>query len=115
MDGGMLCHPFRVAFQVLLGTRLLMRLAENRSFSWSKRNGYRQDNSNYSLLFIYASIKSLITATKLQLDLGMPMASMMKIGSEVFGGHAREVDVLVELKNGNDLLCFRRKYLTLVL
>jgi hypothetical protein len=33
MTGGMLCNRFREALQVLLGTRLLMRFAENRSFS----------------------------------------------------------------------------------
>jgi hypothetical protein len=47
----MLCNRFREALKVLLGTRLLMRFAENRSFSWSKKK--RVSPGQQQLLFAF--------------------------------------------------------------
>ena len=38
------------------------------------------------------------------------MVSEMAMGSEVFGSCAGEINVLIELKNGDDLLCCGRVF-----
>ena len=43
------------------------------------------------------------------------MTSVMAIGSEVFGRYVGEIDVSVELKNGDGWLCCGWKYLKLML
>lgn len=45
----------------------------------------------------------------------VPMASLMAIGSEVLGGCAREIDALVEIKNGDGLLRCGLNYLRIIL
>jgi hypothetical protein len=42
------------------------------------------------------------------------MASVMAIGSEVFGSSVGEINVSVEKKNRCDRLCCGRKYLTFI-
>ncbi len=60
--------------------------------------GYHQVSSNYRLPLIVASIKSLMTGSRLRSDLEEPIASVMGIGSEVCGRCVEEIDVSVEVE-----------------
>ena len=42
------------------------------------------------------------------------MASLMEIKSEVFGSCVEEIEVSVEVKNGDLLLCYECKYLKFI-
>ncbi len=66
----------------------------------------QQGNSNSHLLLIVASTKSQKTGIRLQCGLEEPMASVMAIGSEVFGSCVGEIDVSVEQKDVVVWLCY---------
>ena len=51
----------------------------------ARRNGSHQDSSNSLLLLMFGSIKSQRSGIKLRRDFARRMASVMVIGSEVFG------------------------------
>ena len=80
-----------------------------------KRNGYHECKCNYLLLLIYASIKSLLIGVKLCCDLEEATASVMAIGSEVFGSCVGEINSSVEKKNRGVWLCCGWKYTRFIL
>jgi hypothetical protein len=51
-----------------------------------------------------------MAGSKQQRDIGELMVSEMAIGREAFGSCAGEINVLIELKNGDDLLCCGRVF-----
>lgn len=77
----------------------------------ARANGYHQDSNNFRLLLIYASVKFLLSGSRLRQDLEEPTVSVMAIISEVFGSCGGEIDVSVELKDGDSWLCCGLIYL----
>jgi hypothetical protein len=61
----------------------------------TKANGFHQGNNSCRLHLTSGSIKSLMTGSRLQSDLGEPMASVTAIGIEVFGSCVAKIDVSV--------------------
>jgi hypothetical protein len=64
----------------------------------TKANGFHQGNNSCRLHLTSGSIKSQKNGSRLWCDLDEPMASVIAIGSEVFGRCAERIDVSVEVE-----------------